>query len=143
MHLPPELVHPAPRRFREPEIDSGEDGEDRSRRDDVMEMRDDVVGIVQVEIGGIESERNAGEAADSEHGQERRGEKHRDIEPDRAAPERNEERAQDDDRRDGNDHRRRLEKRADDIAHSVSHMWWAQTMNERKPRTSAAKTSDL
>ena len=25
----------------------------------------------------------------------------------------------------------------------VSYMWWAQTMKERKPRTSAAKTSDL
>jgi hypothetical protein len=25
----------------------------------------------------------------------------------------------------------------------VSHMWCAQTMNERKPSTSAAKTSDL
>src|SRR5205809_1130850 len=25
----------------------------------------------------------------------------------------------------------------------VSHMWWAQTMKERKPRTSAAKTRDL
>ena len=25
----------------------------------------------------------------------------------------------------------------------VSHMWWAQTMKERNPRTRAAKTSDL
>ena len=25
----------------------------------------------------------------------------------------------------------------------VSHMWWAQTMKERKPRTSTEKTSDL
>ena len=51
MHLAPELVHHPAGRFREPIINPGEEREDRSRRDDVMEMRDHVIGVVQVKIG--------------------------------------------------------------------------------------------
>src|SRR5262249_46976980 len=47
MDLAPEVTHLAPSCLREPVIDPGENGEDRSRRDDVMEMRDHVVSVVQ------------------------------------------------------------------------------------------------
>ena len=93
MHLPPEFIHYSTRRLREPKINSREDGEDRSRRDDVVEVRDHVIGVVQIKIGGIEGEGDSGQPADSEHRQERRRKKHRDIEANRAAPERNEKRA--------------------------------------------------
>ena len=143
MHLPPELVHPSPGRFREPVIDAGEEGEDRARRDDVMEVRDHVIGVVQVEIGGVERERDAGEPADAEHRQERRREEHRGVK--RIEPPQSE-------------MKNALRMMTDGIEMiivvvwknalttvpmPVSYMWCAQTMKERNPRTRAAKTSDL
>ena len=118
MHFPPELVHLSAGRFREPIINAREEREDRSRRDDVMEMRDDVIGVVQIKIGRIKRERNAGQPADSEHRQKRGREKHRHIEPNRAAPERNEKRAQNNHRRNRDDHRGGLEKCAHRRAHA-------------------------
>ena len=56
MHLPPKLVHHSAGRFGEPIVDAGEQGEDGARRHDVMEMGDDVVGVVEIEIGGIKGE---------------------------------------------------------------------------------------
>src|SRR5438045_4168187 len=70
-----------------------------------------------IEIGGIERERDTGQAADAEHREERGREKHGGVETNGAAPERNEKRAQDDDRRDGDDHRGGLEKGADHRSH--------------------------
>ena len=40
-------------------------------RHDVMEMRDDVIGVVQVNVAVAEAQRQAGQAADAEHRQER------------------------------------------------------------------------
>src|SRR6266403_2861714 len=60
MHLPPELVHHPPGRFGEPIVDARKQGEDRTRRDDVMKMRNDVVGVVELEIGRIKGEWDAG-----------------------------------------------------------------------------------
>ena len=60
MHLAPEFVHHAAGRFREPKINPGEEREDCAGRDDVMEMRDDVIGIVQVKVGAVKRERNTG-----------------------------------------------------------------------------------
>ena len=51
MHFAPEFAHHSAGRFRVPKINAGEDGENCSRRDDVMEMRDHVIGVVQIEIG--------------------------------------------------------------------------------------------
>ena len=59
MHLSPKLVHHSAGRFGEPIIDAGEQGEDGARCDNVMEMRDDVVGVVEIKIGGIKGEWNA------------------------------------------------------------------------------------
>src|SRR6266567_379339 len=46
-----EIVHLSAGRFREPIINPGEKPEDCARRNDVMEMRDDVVGVVQIKVG--------------------------------------------------------------------------------------------
>src|SRR5205823_3005028 len=64
MHLAPELAHFSASCFREPVIDAGKKSEDRARRDDVMEMRDDVVGIVQIKIGRIKCQRNTRQTTD-------------------------------------------------------------------------------
>src|SRR5207302_10225779 len=104
-------------RSRIPIVNYREQYKERSRRHDVMEMRDDVVSVVEVEIGGVKRQRNAGETADTKHRQERGGKKHRHIKSDRAAPERNEERAQDDDRWKRDKQRGGLEK----CAHSRAH----------------------
>src|SRR4029450_11140959 len=97
VHFSPELAHLSTGRFRKPVIDAGEEPEDRSRRHDVMKMRDDVVGVVQIEVAAVEGKRNAGKAADSKLRQECDYEKHRHIEPDRPTPKGNKERAPNDD----------------------------------------------
>src|SRR4029434_10198523 len=97
MDLAPEVVHLSPGRSLEPIIDAGEDREDRSRRDDVMEMRDHVIGVVQVKISAVEGQRDPRQAADSEHREERAREEHRRGNPNYPAPERDEKRAEDDD----------------------------------------------
>ena len=96
MHFPPELAHFSASCFREPVINAGKKSEDRAGRDDVVEMRDDVVGIVQIKIGRIKCERNARKTANSKHRQKRNRKKHRHIEANGAAPKRNEKRAQND-----------------------------------------------
>ena len=96
MHFAPELAHLSASRFWEPVIDAGKKSEDRARSDDVMEMRDDVVGVVQIKIRRIKCKRNTRKTADSKHRQKRDRKKHRHIEANGAAPKRNEKRAQDD-----------------------------------------------
>src|SRR5437016_460123 len=76
MHFAPEIVHHSASRFREPIIDAGKEGEDSARRDDVVEMRDDVVSVVQIEIGGIKCEWNPSESTDAEHREKGGSEKH-------------------------------------------------------------------
>src|SRR5213083_74153 len=51
MHFAPEIVHLSAGRFRKPVINPGEKPEECARRNDVMEMRDDVVGVVQIKVG--------------------------------------------------------------------------------------------
>ena len=48
---PPEVIQLASGGFREPVIDTGEHREDRPRRDNVVEVPDDVVRVVQMQIG--------------------------------------------------------------------------------------------
>src|SRR6267143_3119450 len=61
MHFAPELAHLSSSRFREPIIDASEESEDCARRDDVMKVRDHVIGIVQIKIGRIKCQRDARE----------------------------------------------------------------------------------
>ena len=91
----PRRVHLPPGGLGEPVVDAREDREDRARRHHVMEVADHVVGVVQVDVGG-RGQRHAGQAADAEHRQEREREEHRRGEADRAAPQRHEQRGQDD-----------------------------------------------
>src|SRR5215213_10260933 len=97
MDFAPEFVHETAGHFRIPIIDAGKEREDGSGRDDVMEMRDDVVSVVQMQIDEAEAERETGQTADAEHWEEREDEKHRRGEADRAAPQRDEEHRQNDD----------------------------------------------
>ena len=99
MHTPEELVEHPPGGFRVPVIDAREDRENRARRDHVVEVTDDVVGVVQVEIDGIEGQRDAGQTSDTEHRQERRGEEHRHGKADRTTPEGEHQCSHEDDRR--------------------------------------------
>src|ERR1035438_9583715 len=59
MHAAPKFVHHAPGYFRKPKIHAGEQRENRARRDDVMKMRDDVIGVVQIQIARRESTSHA------------------------------------------------------------------------------------
>ena len=59
MHFPPEFIHHSTSRFRKPKIDTGKKSEDRSGRDNVVKMRDHVIGVVQIEVRGVERERDA------------------------------------------------------------------------------------
>src|SRR5262249_44617181 len=86
VYFPPEITHLSPGRLREPVINACEQSEKRARCNDVMEMGDDIIGVVQVEIRGIKSKWNTGKPSDPKHRQKRRGEKHRHGEPDRTAP---------------------------------------------------------
>ena len=69
-----------------PIINARKQRENRSRRHDVMEVRDDVISVVQMQVAEVEAERQPGQAADAEHRQERQREQHRRVEPDRTAP---------------------------------------------------------
>ncbi len=93
MHLSPEVAHLSSSGLWKPIINPRKDREDRPRRDDVVEVRDHVIGVVQVKIGTVKRQRNARQAADPEHRQESRREKHRHREPNRPAPQRDEKRA--------------------------------------------------
>ena len=88
------LVQPAPGDFREPVIDPCKEREDCSGRDDVVEVADDVVGVVQVDIRGREPEGKSGQPAHPEHRQKRDREERRRREADRAAMQRHEQRGQ-------------------------------------------------
>src|SRR3546814_1246404 len=77
MQLAQELaVHPA-RHLREPVIEAGEEREDRAQRQHIVEVRDDIIGVVQVRIDAAVGEYDAGHAADGEHEDEaERSEEH-------------------------------------------------------------------
>ena len=68
--LPERLVHDPPGGLRVPVIDPREQREDRPGRDHVVEVPDDVVGVVQLDVGEVQAERQAGQPADAEHRQE-------------------------------------------------------------------------
>src|SRR3546814_15961638 len=66
MQLAQELaVHPA-RHLREPVIEAGEEREDRAQRQHIVEVRDDIIGVVQVRIDAAVGVSVAGHAADVE-----------------------------------------------------------------------------
>src|SRR3546814_8030750 len=90
MQLAQELaVHPA-RHLREPVIEAGEEREDRAQRQHIVEVRDDIIGVVQVRIDAAVGEYDAGHAADGEHEDEAERPDHRGLAAHRTAPHRSE-----------------------------------------------------
>src|SRR5438046_4528106 len=94
MHFAPELTHLPASRFREPVIDAREESEDCARRHDVMKVRDHVIRIVQIKIGRIKCQRDAGKTANSKPWKKRDGKELRDVEETGAARKSNEKRGQ-------------------------------------------------
>ena len=118
VHQAEPFVEPPAGDLREPVIDGGEEREHRARRHQVVEVADDVVGVVQDEVARPEPERQAGHAAQAEHRQEGQREAHRRRVADGAAPQRDDERRDEDDRRHRHGHGRDLEEAAERGAHA-------------------------
>ncbi len=76
------------RHLREPVVEAAEDAEHRAERQHVVEMRDDVIGILQSGIDARIRQHNAGDAADDEQEDEADRPQHRRLELDRATPHR-------------------------------------------------------
>src|SRR6478609_2301556 len=98
MDLAERLAHLPSGRLWIPVVDPREEGEDRPRRDDVVEVPDDVVRIVQRDVGDVEGERKPRQPADAEHRQEADSEQHGRVVAYRSAPERDDQGREDYDR---------------------------------------------
>ncbi len=68
MQVAEEIAHVAPGDLRIPVVDSGKQPEQDARRDHVVEVADHIVGVVQMEIRKVESQRQTGETTDPKHG---------------------------------------------------------------------------
>ena len=60
----------------------GEVGRDHAADHDVVEMRDDEIGVVQMHVGGERGQEQAGQAADGEQADEAERVEHRRVEAD-------------------------------------------------------------
>src|SRR5881409_3524810 len=80
-------VHPA-RHPREPEVEAGEDAEDRSAEQDVMQVRDDPIRVLERIVERNRRLEHAVDPTDDEHRDEADREQHRRLEFDRPAPHR-------------------------------------------------------
>src|SRR3546814_7164346 len=60
------IVHPA-RHLRKPIVESREQREHRAKRQHIVEVRDDIIGVVQVGVDAAIGQHDAGHAADGEH----------------------------------------------------------------------------
>jgi len=67
---------------------SREEGEDRPRRDDVVEVADDVVRVVQRDVRDVEGERKPREPADAEHREKADAKSMGVLKADRSTPQR-------------------------------------------------------
>ena len=74
--------------FAEPVIPARKDSEHGSQRQDVMEVRDDVIGVVERPVDARVCEHDSGHAADGKHENEPDGEQHGRVKPQRTAPHR-------------------------------------------------------
>ena len=67
MNLTPELIHHAAEHFGKPKINATESAEQTRSEQDIMNVRNDEIGIVDEYIDRCGSHENAAEAADYEH----------------------------------------------------------------------------
>ena len=81
------VVHAAGH-LRPPVVQAGEVAHDRAADHDVVEVRDDEVGVVQVDVEAERRQEQSGQAAHEEQAQEAEDEHHRRLPPDRALVER-------------------------------------------------------
>src|SRR4051812_13177582 len=88
MNFPPKFTHHSTSDLWKPEVDSSKQRKNGSRRNDIMKMRDDVIGIVQVQIAKIKAQWKSGETADAEHRQKSHHKEHGGVKSDRATPQR-------------------------------------------------------
>ena len=86
MHVAQRATEAAPGDLRKPVVDPRENRENRPGGHDVVEMADDVVGIVEMHVGYGEPERETCQSADSEHRQKGEREEHGRCEANGPAP---------------------------------------------------------
>ena len=84
--LPSVSLYSSAAHLAEPVIEAGEDREHRAERQHVMEVRDDVIGVVHVRIDAGVRQHDAGDAADGEHEDEADRPQHRRLEADASRP---------------------------------------------------------
>ena len=111
------VVHPA-RHLREPVVDAGEDREQRSAEEHVVDVGDDEVGVADVDGQRDHRQHHAGDPAAGEHRQEAQGEEHRRVEVQHAAPQRRQPREDLDPGGDGDDRRGDHHRHADPRLHA-------------------------
>ena len=86
VHLAEELVVHVAAHLREPVIEAAEDGEDRAEAQHVVEVGDDIIGVVHVIIDAAVGEDDAGDAADGEQEDEADRPQHRRLEAQASRP---------------------------------------------------------
>ena len=64
VHFSPGLIHHPAEHLREPVIDPAKSCDDRGRYESVVEMRDYKIAVVQIDVGRVRPQRNAGYAAE-------------------------------------------------------------------------------
>ena len=67
LHLSDLLIEHSAKHFRKPEVEGAEKRHDAPPEKDVMNVRDDKVGVVDEQIDGSRSHVNPAESADDEH----------------------------------------------------------------------------
>ena len=82
------LVEQPPEHLRPPVEERREEPEDRAAEEHVVQVRDDVVGVVHLPVERERGEEDPREAADREDREEAEREQHRRVEVEVAAPER-------------------------------------------------------
>ena len=136
-HLGPDVGVHAAGDLRPPVVQAGEVAHDRAADHDVVEVRDDEVGVVEVDVEAERGQEEPGEAADEEQAQEAERPDHRRLPPDRALVHRRRpvERLHGRRDRDGEgqerEHQRRVRARC-----PATNRWCAHT---RKPKTAIAR----
>src|SRR5580692_10764118 len=81
VHFAPELVHHSAEHLRKPKVDPGKDTKETASKQNVVDVRNNEVGVVNKEIHGCRSHVNAAETANDEHGDKRRRKTHGRLEP--------------------------------------------------------------
>ena len=80
MQMTQKFIQMPPRHFAEPVIETGKQTEHRAQRQHIMEMRNHIIGIMQVIIQTAIGQNNTGHTANGEHENEAQRPHHRRFE---------------------------------------------------------------